>query len=239
MRQRLWAAVLWSDGGVISHQSAARLWKLPVAPTTTVHVTVADRRYRKPVPGIRLHRVPLARLYRVSYDGLPVAARDKTIIELLRTLPYRAARDLLDRGLQQRWVTEFDLTEAVRKERCRTGNVQIRTLLGEIEPGAQAESERLLQRILRRAGVQGWVAQFEIRLPNGAAYADVAFPTQKIVIEVDGRRNHDADSPQFESDRTRQNQLVALGWRVLRFTWTRLTQDPGGVLAEIVQLLAA
>jgi very-short-patch-repair endonuclease len=141
--------------------------------------------------------------------------------------------------LQQKWVTEFDLSEAVRKERCRNGNVQIRTLLSEIEPGAQAESERLLHRILRRAGIRGWVAQFEIRLPGGLAYVDVAFPNHKIVIEVDGRRTHDADSDQFESDRTRQNQLIALGWRVLRFTWARLTQDPAGVLAEIVQLLAA
>lgn len=237
-RQRMWAAALWS-GGVISHHSAAELWKLPAPPSRLVHVTVADRRFRKPVPDVRLHRVPLGRLYHVPYDGLPITSRDKTIIELLRTLPYGRARDLLDRALQQQWVTEFDLSEAVRKERCRTGNVQIRTLLSEIEPGAHAESERLLHRILRRGGLDGWVAQYEISIPSGTAYADVAFPEQRIVIEVDGRRNHDADSDQFESDRARQNQLMALGWRVLRFTWARLTGDPTGVLAEIMQLLAA
>jgi very-short-patch-repair endonuclease len=170
---------------------------------------------------------------------LPITARDKTIVELLRTLPYGAARDLLDRSLQQQWVTEFDLSEAVRKERCRTGNVQIRTLLSEIEPGAHAESERILHRILHQAGLSGWVAQHEISIPTGTAYADIAFPEQRIVIEVDGRRNHDTDSDRFESDRTRQNQLMALGWRVLRFTWKRLTQDSIGVLAEIVQLLAS
>jgi very-short-patch-repair endonuclease len=237
-RQRMWAVALWS-GGVISHQSAAELWKLPVRRDLAVHVTVADRRFRQPVPDTRLHRVPLARLHHVPYDGLPITARDKTIIELLRTLPHTAARGLLDRALQQHWVTEFDLSEAVRKERCRTGNVQIRTLLAEIEPGAHAESERLLHRILSRAGLGGWVAQYEITLPGGRAYADVAFPEQQIVIEVDGRRHHDTGSDQFESDRVRQNQLIALGWRVLRFTWARLTQDPAGVLAEIVQLLAA
>jgi very-short-patch-repair endonuclease len=234
----MWATALWS-GGVISHQSAAELWKLPVPPSQVVHVTVADRRFRKPVPDVRLHRVPLGRLHHVPHEGLPATSRDKTIIELLRTLPYGAARDLLDRGLQQKWLTEFDLSEAVRKERCRTGNVQIRILLSEIEPGAQAESERLLHRILHRAGLSGWVPQHEIALPTGRAHADVAFPEQRIVIEVDGRRTHDTDSDQFESDRTRQNQLMALGWRVLRFTWARLTQDPQGVLAEIVQLLAS
>jgi very-short-patch-repair endonuclease len=236
--QRMWAAALWS-GGVISHHSAAELWKLPIRQASTVHVTVADRRFRTHVPEVRLHRVPLARLHHVPYDGLPITARDKTIIELLRTLPYGAARDLLDRGLQQAWLTEFDLSEALRKERCRTGNVQIRVLLSEIEPGAHAESERLLHRILSRAGVDGWVPQYEITLPGGRVYADVAIPEHKIAVEVDGRRHHDAGSEQFEGDRTRQNQLVALGWRVLRFTWARLTQDPQGVLTEIVQLWAA
>jgi len=199
----------------------------------------AVRRFRKLVPDVRLHRVPLGRLHHVPNDGLPITSRDKTIIELLRTLPYGSARDLLDRGLQQQWITEFDLSEAVRKERCRTGNVQIRTLLSEIEPGAHAESERILHRILRRAGLDGWKAQHEIKLPDGTAYADVAFPEHKVVIEVDGRRHHDADSDRFESDRTRQNELVALGWRVLRVTWNELTRHPERVLAKIVQLLAA
>lgn len=238
-RQGMWAAALWSDGGVVSHQSAAELWKLPVRSDRLVHVTVADRRFRKPVPDVRLHRVPLGRLHWVSYDGLQITARDKTIVELLRTLPYGAARDLLDCGLRQQWITEFDLSEAVRKERCRTGNVQIRRLLTELEPDAQAESERILHRLLRRADVRGWVPQYEIALPGGTAYADVAFPEHKLVIEVDGRRHHGADSARFEIDRTRQNQLVTLGWRVLRFTWARLTRDPHGVLREIVQLLAS
>jgi len=239
MLQRLWAAVLWSDGGVISHRSAARLWKLPVAPTTTVHVTVADRRYRKPVPGIRLHRVPLGRLHSTRYDGLPITDRARTVIDLLRTERYGPASDLLDRALQQGWVDELGLVHAVSSELGRTGNTQLRLLLAAIEPGAQAESERVLHQILRRGLLTGWVPQYAIDTPTGTAYADVAFPEQRIVIEVDGRRHHDVDSDRFEGDRERQNQLIALGWRVLRFTWKRLTQHPDAVLAEIVQLLAA
>ncbi|HEX2308075.1 MAG TPA: hypothetical protein VHI14_07145 [Jatrophihabitantaceae bacterium] len=36
----------------------------------------------------------------------------------------------------------------------------------------------------------------------------------------------------FESDRLRQNELVAAGWRVLRFTWRMLYDDPDRVLAR-------
>ncbi len=238
-RQRMWAAVLWSDGGVISHRSAASLWKLPVARTTTVHVTVADRRYRKPVAGVRLHRVPLGRLHSIRYDDLPITDRVRTIIDLLRTERPGGASDLVDRAFQEGWIDETALAGALRDEPCRTGNVQLRRLLASIEPGAQAASERKLHAILRRGGVTGWAPQYPIRLAHRTVCADVAFPTQMVVIEVDGRRHHDEFSDRFEGDRQRQNELVALGWRVLRFTWKRLTQTPDAVLAEIVQLLAA
>jgi very-short-patch-repair endonuclease len=236
MRQRLWAAALWSDGGVISHRSAAHLWKMPVESSRTVHVTVADRRFRKPVAGVRLHRVPLGRLHRTSYDGLPVTDRSRTVIDLLRTERFDRAGDLLDRAVQQGWIDELSLAHAISSEPGRTGNVQLRWLLAGIEPGAHAESERLLHRILRRGGLSGWVPQYPIVTPGGTVYADVAFPAQRLVIEVDGQRHH---VERFEADRTRQNGLVARGWRVLRFTWARLTQQPDAVLAEIVQLLAA
>ena len=224
---------------MISHRSAARLWKLPVPSTTTVHVTVADRRFRKPVAGIRLHRVPLGRLDCIHYDGLAATDRVRTIIDLLRTERSVAASDLLDRALREGWIDDRTLARAIRAEPGRTGNVQLRRLLAALEPGAHAESERKLHAILRRANVHGWVAQYPIRLPSQIAYADVAFPDQKVAIEIDGRRHHDEFSDRFEGDRQRQNELVAMGWRVLRFTWRRLTESPNAVLAEIVQLLAA
>ena len=151
----LWAVALWSAGGVISHRSAAWLWRLPIESTKIIHVTVADRRYRKPVNGVRLHRVPLGELQAISYDGLPITDRERTVVDLLRAEHRCAARDLLDRALQQGWLDEGWLTKAIRDGPGRTGNSQLRLLLAAIEPGAHAESERKLHAILRRAGLVG------------------------------------------------------------------------------------
>lgn len=238
MRQRLCAAQLWS-GGVISHRSAAALWKLPVGPSTTVHVTVADGRYRRAVPGVRTHRVPLARLHHLWFDGLRVTDRARTVVDLLRTEPIGTARDLLDPALQQGWLTEYDLDADLRAGPGRTGNGQLRRLRGELEPGAQAESERRLHRLLRRAGLTGWTPQHAVRLPNGVRYIDVAFAEQRLAIEVDGRRAHGDGSDRFEDDRARQNELIAAGWRVIRVTWAMLTRYPDAIIAQIAQLLAA
>jgi len=173
MRQRLWAAQLWS-GGVISHRSAAALWKLPVGPSTTVHLTVADGRYRRGVPSVRTHRVPLARLHHLWFDGLRVTDRTRTVIDLLRTESLGVARDLLDRAVQRGWLTEYDLDAD-----------------------------------------------------------DVAFPEQRLAIEVDGRRTYGEGSDRFEDDRARQNELIAASWRVIRVTWTMLTRYPDAVIAQI------
>jgi hypothetical protein len=53
----------------------------------------------------------------------------------------------------------------------------------------------------------------------------------KLALEIDGRR-HETDEDLFESDRWRQNALVA-GWRVLRFTWRMLQEHPDVFIAAI------
>lgn len=54
------------------------------------------------------------------------------------------------------------------------------------------------------------------------------------MVEVDGARWHPDPTP----DQARDNALAALGWRVLRFSWSQLLHDPDRVLQEIREALA-
>jgi very-short-patch-repair endonuclease len=234
--RRVWAAALWS-GGVVSHRSAARLWDLPVKHSATIDITVTRELHRS-APSVRLHRrsvePPASNL-----DGLRVATRQVTVVDLLRSDPFRSARDLFDRAIQQGWVDLDFLERAVHDGRGLAGNAQLRRLVSLAEPGAHAESERLLHRLLRRSGISGWKPQHPIRLSDGWAEADVAFPEYRLVIEIDGKRYHDERSGRFESDRERGNDLQLLGWRVLRITWRMLIDDPDKVVAKIKAALAS
>jgi very-short-patch-repair endonuclease len=234
--QRAWAGVLWS-GGVLSHHSAARLWDLPVAASRSIHLTVAPA-VRPTAAGILLHRVTLMPGSITTIGDLPVTRRSATVLDLLRSEPLLSARNLLDRAVQQGWIDARRLEAALVDQPSRTGNRQLRRLIVAIEPGADAESERVLHRLLRQAGLTGWVAQYRVRLPSGLAFVDVAFPEHRLAIEVDGRRYHDANSDAFERDRSRQNELHACGWRVLRFTWAAMRDDPAGVIRRVRELLA-
>jgi very-short-patch-repair endonuclease len=235
--RRAWAAALWS-GGIVSHASAAQLWELPARLSTAIHVIVERPVHRK-ATGVRLHRPSSAGPLTTNFDGLHVTTRTTTIIDLLRSEPHRDARDLFDRSLQQGWLDVAAAHQAALDGRGLAGNAQLRMLLCGIEPGAQAESERLLHRLLKRAAITGWVPQYRVRIASGFAYIDVAFPERMLAVEVEGRLFHDERSDRFESDRRRSNELTALGWRVLRVTWQMLSRDPAEVAAKIRLTLAA
>lgn len=86
----------------------------------------------------------------------------------------------------------------------------------------------MLIRLLRAARITGWRANY----PVCGYIVDIAFPAQKVAIEVDGWAFH-VDQAAFQRDRARQNRISLNGWQVLRFTWLDLTEHPERVIAEI------
>ena len=87
-------------------------------------------------------------------------------------------------------------------------------------------------RLLRDAGIGGWV----LGHPFGPWRIDLAFPQQKVAVEVDGWAWH-VDAERFRADRRKQNALVRAGWDPLRFTWHDLDARPASVLDEIQETL--
>ncbi len=112
------------------------------------------------------------------------------------------------------------------------GSAQLGQIVRDLSDGARSEAERRLLALLREAGCTGWVANQRVRAGGRWYILDVAFPAARLAIEVDGRAFH-SDARAFQHDRTRQNDLVAAGWTVLRFTWADLVERPEHVLEAI------
>jgi very-short-patch-repair endonuclease len=172
--------------------------------------------------------------------GVPVAAPDRVLVDLARFLPPEDARRLILRVAQLRGSASTIrlLERAANLPRGFSGARQVAGLVAVLSTGAHSDAESLLVALLVQAGFTGYVVNMPVRLGSVAVRIDVAFPLAGVAIEVDGRAFH--STPQrFQSDRTRQNRLVAAGWRVLRFTWEDLTLRPDMVLRRIAELLAA
>jgi len=140
---------------------------------------------------------------------------------------------LLDRALQQ--CVDFGW---VHRAHCRNlgrhGSAAASALLVAAADRAASQAERLLVRLLGSAGIPGWVLNHAWE----GYVIDVAFPRQRIAIEVDGWAWH-MTPERFVRDRQRQNAVVNGGWHVLRFSWHDLTQRPDAVLADIGAALGA
>lgn len=231
-RARLWTAVLVSDG-LLAFETGAHLWGVVAEAPPRIDVLIDRERRVRPAPWLRVHRITVPPSVERRVDGLPVTSRTHTLLDHIGRQQTGDAQRLTDRAFQRGWLRPDDLAARLRDSPGRTGNATLRRLLDGCGDGAAAESERVLHRLLRRAGLRRWEPNYP--LWHGGELVgvlDVAVPAARVAIEVDGWAFH-SDAERFQRDRTRQNALVALGWTVLRFTWADLIERPGYVVATV------
>jgi very-short-patch-repair endonuclease len=228
---RVRAAWLWA-GGCVSGSAAAYVHgMLDRAPPV---IGIARPTARAAHPGVHVRRRLLDPRDQVMVRGVRVCGRARAVLETAVELPRGAA--FLDRALQ-RHVTFAQLTEAHSRMLGAHGSAAVGRLLTVAADGAHAHSERLLLKILRGAGITGWVLHLRTVAAGIEWEIDVALPAARIAIEFDGWAWH-SDVDRFRDDRRKGNALVAAGWIPLRFTWDDLDRTPERVLADIRAALA-
>ena len=192
-------------------------------------MTVPAALHRRPRPGIRWHRHDLLPVDRVAIRGLWVTAPPLTALETALARPDGST--FLDRALQ-RHVRFPTIYRAYCRHLGRKGSTRARELICASADRADSAAERLLVRILRDGGVTGW----ELGHPFGPWRIDLAFPAQKVAVEVDGWAWH-VDPERFRNDRRKQNALVRDGWDPLRYTWHDVDGRPAAVVEEVYATL--
>lgn len=230
----LWRAVLMTRGILVAG-SAAFVWRCLDELIAPIQVAVRRPLHNRVPRDVRVHRWELDPSTLASRAGLPVTTRAVAVVDHVAQLHWPAAMGYADRALSQGWMSALDVQRRLLTK--RPGNSVLRKVLATHSVGAEAESERRLHRLLAQAGITGWVPNYRV-LAAGQVIArvDVAFPGQKLAIEVDGFAYH-SDRSRFQRDRSRQNDLVRRGWTVLRFTWFDLVERPDHVVAVIAAQL--
>jgi len=215
---------------VVFGAAAARASFWAEAPVGTIEVAASTRLASRPGYTFSRRHIPAGLV--IERAGLRYTAPALTAIDLAT---FECA-DAIDIALRSRAATLGGMYEALRLTPNRTGNQERHRLLIDSRNEPWSAAERLAHRILRGARITGWKPNLRLFLEGCLYYIDIAFPHLKLAIEIDGRL-HEEDEDLFESDRWRQNALVADGWRVLRFTWRMLKEHPEVVVAAIRQAL--
>lgn len=198
-------------GAALSHQSAAGFWDLLTRYDGPIHVTVPIARHPRPTRGIAVHRSR-------TLGDRDVVRRDGILV----TIPIRTLRDLKRVLPREQWEAAVD--------RARGKGFSVADLIEEAP--TRSALERSFLRLCRRhripaPRVNEWV---------GAFMVDFLWPQHRLIVEVDGYEFH-RDRKSFESDRTRDAELTAHGYRVIRFTYRQVIEEPAQVAARVRALL--
>lgn len=220
------AALSWRPDAVLTGAIAAHLTFWPQLRPSAIEIALPGRP-RSTRPGFRLteRRIPPELV--ATQSGLRLSTPALTCLDLV---PDHDG-DAVDRALRRRATTLPLLHEALTATSGRRHNTDRRLVLLDSRDEPWSGAERVAHRIFRAAGITGWLVNLRVDLDQ-TYFLDIAFRRVKLAIEIDGRAFH-TDAEAFEADRHRQNQLVLAGWRVLRFTWLMLTEQPERCVAIV------
>jgi very-short-patch-repair endonuclease len=225
------AALACGADAVVSHRSAARLYGLLPETSSDVDVTVAGRNLGRR-RGIRRHRVKtLPPQDATVMNGLRITTIARTICDLAATESARDTELAFQEALYRRVLTHRDVQAVLAREPTRRGAPIIRALLSDTRL-TRSEKERKMLRLIKQAQLPKPLTNVRVH----GYLADLYWPAHQLVVEFDGWDAH-GHRLAFESNRKRDQILVAAGLRVLRVTDRQLEREPIAVVTRIAQAL--
>jgi hypothetical protein len=234
------ASLACGRGSFVSHHSAAALWGFidaaPIVPEITVP---ASRRPR--TTGIAIHRSRILGPTEHAIRGAtPLATPARTLLGIAGSSSPEALSLMADRAFRRRlvdpdrlsvYLARSELTTAaghgvlaeIAKVRCSTGI-------------PESELEGLILPIVKRYRLPTPTLQYEVIAHGRRVRFDVAYPDQRVAVELDGWGPH-YGLDRWQSDHDRHNATELSGWLVIRFTWTDLKQRPVYVAVTLAEAL--
>jgi very-short-patch-repair endonuclease len=232
--ERLTRGKVRAVGGVVSHISAAEVWELGVLePPPSLHITVRRSRHNVDKPdNVEVHYSDLAP---DQIHGEVTSVR-RTVIDCARTCTFAQALAIADTAIRVGHVTQSELHHAAAAIRG-PGAVQVRRVARFADSRAMSPAESALRAILIDGGITGFEPQFRARRDGRwIATVDLGDSKARVLLEADSFFWH-GQRAALERDARRYNELVAAGYRVLRFTWEHIVGEPDWVLQIVRDVL--
>jgi very-short-patch-repair endonuclease len=232
--RELAAVLACGRGAVLSHLSAAGLWRLLPGREGDVDVTVPGRNPGRK-PGIRVHRVRhLDRRDIRKLGGIPITSPARTILDIASLVSPRDLEQALAEAYARRLARRSELVSLLARRPSLPGTRALRALLEDGTPAlTRSQAEDRLLGLIRAAELPS--PETNIRV--GRHEVDFVWRDQRLIVEVDGFRFHSSRSA-FERDRRRDAELSSQGFRVIRITLRQIVDRPEALIARLAKALA-
>jgi very-short-patch-repair endonuclease len=203
-----------------------------------IDVTMPGRTGRRGPDGVRVHRSVLLREQDVNVvDGIPVTSLAWTVVDYAGIAHRQQLRSVLEALERRELYIGRELDELLERTPNRKGVKAVRAVIAEMTgpaPWLQSKLEETFAELIRGSDLPDYEANVMVE----GEVVDALWRQERIIVELDGFAFHKSRS-RFEADRRRDAKLMVAGYRVLRITQERLTNEPEAVLAEIRALLSA
>jgi very-short-patch-repair endonuclease len=231
---RLLAAVLaCGSGTVLSHRSAARIWRILPGSRGPIELTRA-RGWRAPT-GVWVHRAPIPPDEVTAIEGVPVTCLSRTLLDLAVVVTRRRLEQAINEVQVLGLSDALSLRDLLDRYPRRRGSRVIRDLLRD-EAGSfgitRSDLEDRFVALLEAHGLPRPRLNARVRVRDRFLEVDCVWPDRKLVVELDGRGAH-GTALAFERDRERDRLLIIAGWRVIRLTWRQIHEDAEAVVADL------
>lgn len=235
---RRWAAVLaYGEGALLSHRSAAVLWGLARQRSPLIDVTAATGRqgiHRR--EGIFIHRGRLHPEDHAVRGGLPVTTVARTLFDLAEFTSLKRLESAWEEADRLSLLQLTAVEEVCERGYGRRALKPIRRLLAEAR-AAQITRSPLEDDFaafcrahdLPTPSFNTTVLGFEV---------DALWPNERLAAELDSWEFH-RHRAAFERDRARDTTLQVAGYKTIRITHRRLTQEAPTLAKALRALLTA
>ena len=231
------AAVLaCGERAVLSHRSAAALWRLVSKHADErIELTVAARHVPRR-SGIRIHKTTRLMADEVTtLRRIRITTPARTILDLAACVSSRELEQAVAQTERRYLASRDKLLALLARYPARPGTPKLRELLnGHANPAlTRSEAEERFLALVRRSGLPAP----ETNVPLHGHELDFLWREEGFAVEVDGYAFH-GDRDSFESDRRRDAVLASHGLQVIRITWRQIEAEPEATLVRLVQALA-
>jgi Transcriptional regulator, AbiEi antitoxin/Protein of unknown function (DUF559) len=235
------AAVLaCGEDSALSHRSSADKRELYRSDRSKVDV-MSPRRTGRGRPGIDAHTsLTLLPCDIEVVDGIPCTTVARTLLDLAAVTPRRVVERAFDQAEVLRTLDAGQIENVLARAGGHRGATVLRAILAEHAPGSTLTRNDLEEAFLAicdearlpRPEVNVWIGL----APTGYE-ADFLWRSAGLIAEADGGAPHDT-SRAFVHDRRRDQRLMLAGFRVVRFPWQQVFDEPATVAATVAGLLA-
>jgi predicted transcriptional regulator of viral defense system len=236
------AVIACGDGAILSHRSAAALHGLRDWGHTKIEVTVPRRSARRH-DGVKVHRSTTLKDKDITVvNNIPCTSVARTLLDLADVVTHRQ----LERAFDQAEIIQAPLDivavlDQIARNPTRAGAKRCRTVLETHYIGKTPtvnENEEALLAITRSLGIPDPETNQFVVLDDGgpAIKADFAWRDRRVIVEADSDKWHNTHQ-RFESDRVRDQRLIAAGWTVIRTTWRQMKYRPHELRPLLLNLL--